>query len=314
LPNVGRRSALKLLAAGLASGAANPVCGTRPANAHLKRVAFYEAELPRADVLAPARAPPRYKVVFEDHFDDPDLGRINENGRSLTGHSPGWRSRMRQGRFDVINQEKQIYMDGRFPGTGTKPLGVHPFNIANSVLSIIANRADPSRVKPFIKGYCYTSGCITSELTHAQTYGLFEIRCKCPLGRGFWPAFWLLPKRPTWPPEIDPLEASGLKRFSVRQGSIGGTDSRYPSQWIDGKIDIADGFHVYAVEWTKEWLIFSIDGVESLRQPNFVHEDMYVIANLALGSKDPNWIPDPDSTTPLPAALDIDYVRIWSRL
>jgi hypothetical protein len=291
----------------------NAFDGTRPTNRHIRRVAFYADAGPVIAVAAPAYAPPSYKVVFEDDFNDADVGRINEFGNPH-GASPGWRSRMHHPRFDVINQEKQIYMDRRFSGTATHPLGVHPFKIENGVLSIIADRADPLRVKPFIKGYSYTSGCITSELTHAQTYGFFEIRCKCPLGRGFWPAFWLLPKRPTWPPEIDPLEASGIKRFSVRQGSIGGTDARYPSRWIDGVIDIADGFHVYAVEWTAEWLIFSIDGVESLRQPNFVHEDMYVIANLALGSKDQNWIPDPDNTTPLPSVFDIDYIRCWNRL
>ena len=27
----------------------------------------------------------------------------------------------------------------------------------------------------------------------SQKYGWFEIRCRVPMGKGYWPAFWLLP-------------------------------------------------------------------------------------------------------------------------
>jgi beta-glucanase (GH16 family) len=172
------------------------------------------------------------------------------------------------------------------------------------------------RVRPFINGQAYTSGCITTELTHAQTYGYFEMAAKLPLGKGFWPAFWLLPKGPHWPPEIDIFECSGARRMSVRPGFSWPTASGRDGygEWVDGLIDIADGFHVYALEWTRERLVFFVDGTEILSRPNpGIHEDMYILVNLALGSADPFWIPDPDATTPFPGLLQIDYIHAWRR-
>ncbi|MEO0416766.1 MAG: glycoside hydrolase family 16 protein, partial [Verrucomicrobiota bacterium] len=52
----------------------------------------------------------------------------------------------------------------------------------------------------------YRSGMISTHGKFAQTYGRFEIRCKSPKGVGFWPAFWMLPDPPAWPPEIDIME------------------------------------------------------------------------------------------------------------
>jgi beta-glucanase (GH16 family) len=147
-------------------------------------------------------------------------------------------------------------------------------------------------------------------------YSYFEIACRCPLGKGFWPAFWLLPKRVGWPPEIDPLEASGVRRFSVHQGIVAPKHLKeykqaHPPRWVDGVVDISKGFNVYAVEWTEKDIIFSVNGAETFRQPNVVNEPMYVLANLALGSHEPKWIPDPDASTPFPGRFEIDWIRVY---
>ena len=288
----------------------NDAAGARPANAHLRRLVGWKRARPAAAPEAPAYAPKLYVVAFADDFDDPDVSRINENA-TPTGRAPAWRSRYRHGRFEVINQEKQIYVDAAFRGTSPAPLGVQPFAIRNSVLTITADRADPQRVRPFIKNFAYTSGALTTELSFSQRFGYFEIRCRCPLGKGFWPAFWLLPRRVAWPPEIDPLEASGERRWSFHQGAVG--DKAHPGPWIDGVVDVTSAFHVYAVEWTARDLIYTVNGRETFRQPNFVDEPMYLLANLALGSRDPKWIPDPDATTPFPGRFEIDWIRAWRR-
>ncbi len=282
-----------------------------PANTHLQSVEIGTQHT--GMVASPSIVPPSYKISFRDDFDDQDLTRINESATYL-GKSPAWRSRYRHDRLTIINKEKQVYMDAAFTGTAASSLGVQPFRIQDGVLSIRANAADPIRVSPFIGGAKYTSGCITSELTHVQTYGYFEIRCRCPLGRGFWPAFWLLTSANHAPLEIDPLEASGSRRFSFHQGSVGGNQSSSPNRWIDGIVDTTAHFNTFGVEWTREWLIFSVNGRETFRQVNFVHENMYVLANLAVGSSDRNWIPDPDETTMFPATFDIDYIRCWQRI
>lgn len=267
-------------------------------------------------VTLPALVPAAYVQSFGDDFDDDDLGRINENATQGRPGAPAWRSRYRQERRDVINKEKQIYMDPQFAGTGQMPLGVQPFSIRNGVLGIRADKADPARVSPHIWNYRYTSGCISSELTHWQTYGYFEIRAKLPRGKGFWPAFWLLPKRNSWPPEIDILEGSGIRPYGVHHGVIERPRkaSTPGGMWIDQFIDVSDGFHRYAVDWSAENIIFYVDGVKTFEYgPHNIHEDMYMQVNLALGSKDSNWIPDPDDTTPFPGLLEIDYVHAYRK-
>ncbi|WP_142850463.1 family 16 glycosylhydrolase [Telmatospirillum sp. J64-1] len=260
---------------------------------------------------AAARPPrPGYRLVFEDHFDDPDLTRINEHGIRGRNGGTGWRSRYRHDRWTVINEEKQIYVDPDFAGRAGWPLGLQPFHIADSVLRISA-MPTPRDLLPHLDGARYISGCITTENSFWQKYGWFEMRARMPLGRGFWPAFWMMSKHGGWPPEIDIFEGSGIRPREVHQGVIG-MDDTGEQGWVDIGGDISR-FHVYACEWTPERISFFVDGRETFRQPNLVHEEMYLLANLALGSHDPYWIPDPDETTPFPGVFEIDYVRAFAR-
>ncbi|HKX07343.1 MAG TPA: glycoside hydrolase family 16 protein [Stellaceae bacterium] len=266
----------------------------------------------RAEAAAPGFAPAGYRLVFGDDFDDRDVSRINEAATGGRAGAPAWRSRYRHDRFTIINEEKQIYVDPAFAGTAGHALGVQPFSIANSILTISANRADPTRVQPFVKGIAYTSGCITSELTFWRTYGYYEMRARLPLGKGFFPAFWLLPKRLAWPPEIDVFEASGMRPDDVHVGVLG-PERQGGNTWIKGVIQIAQGFHVYGLDWNPESIAWFLDGREVWRQPNSIREDMYVLANLAVGNRDPNFIPNPDSSTPFPGRFEIDYIRVYAR-
>lgn len=269
-------------------------------------------------IVAPLAAGARYRIVFADDFDDDRLARLNEDARPPAPGAIAWRSRYRQPRKDVINKEKQIYVDAAFAGTGDQPLGVQPFAIADGRLVISADRADPVKVAPRLWNYQYTSGCITTELTHWQKYGYFEIRARMPIGRGFWPTFWLLPKRDAWPPEIDVFEASGTRPDQIHLAAIETTakDPRNLSGWIPmprkGRID---QFHVYAVEWTPERITWYVDETKMFEVRNHkIHEEMYLLANLALGSLDPaGWIPDPGPDTPFPGRFEIDYIRAWQR-
>jgi len=292
------------------------VDGQRPLERVLAQLILGSEVAAIGQVTLPSLIPAPYQLSFGDDFNDPDLSRINENASGSRPGAPAWRSRYRHERKTVINGEKQIYMDPQFAGTGRIPLGVQPFAIANGILHIRAERADPLTVSPFIWNYRYTSGCISSELTHWQTYGYFEIRARLPRGKGFWPAFWLLTKRVAWPPEIDVLEASGTRPWGIRHGVLEKprAASTAPALWIDRVVDSSDGFHSYAVEWTRDNIVFFIDGIKSFEYgPHGIHEDMYLLANLALGSNDQNWIPDPDQTTPLPGVLEIESIRAFRR-
>lgn len=262
---------------------------------------------------APAVIGSRYRATFADDFTNPDLSRISEEGRHALPDAPAWRSRYRHPRKDVMNQEKQIYVDAAFQGTAGAALGINPFSIRDSVLTITAIRLPPA-LRADLYGLEYASGCITTERSFAQQYGYFEMRARVPDGKGLWPAFWMMPLRDIWPPEIDIFEASGSRpgrmHFATRDP---GDKKGVSSDWVDVG-DGVGGWHVFGCEWTADIIRFVVDGrtVFTVRGHR-IHEPMYLLANLALGSHEPRWIPDPDASTPLPAHFEIDYVRAFSR-
>lgn len=273
------------------------------------------ARADRARGTGEAFVPPGYRLSFSDEFDDTDTGRINETASGGRPGAPAWRSRYRHDRSTIINKEKQVYADVAYGGSGAAALGLQPFALSGGVLTISAERLDERHV-PLLGGQRYVSGCITSELTHWQRYGYFEMRARMPAGRGFWPAFWLLPKRVAWPPEIDIVEASGARPRGVHVGVIdpGRAPARPGGRWVDGVIDTTDGFHTYAAEWTAEDVVFFIDGQLHFRTgAHQMHEPMYLLANLAVGSHDASWVPDPDASTPWPGRFAIDHIRAYSR-
>lgn len=123
----------------------------------------------------------------------------------------------------------------------------------------------------------FTSARLNSKF--AFTYGRVEVRAKVPQGVGTWPAIWMLNTNITeagayweqqgygttsWPHcgEIDILEHWGKNQDYV--SSAVHTTSSYGDQVINvggKKIDNAStDFHTYGLEWTKEKLVFSVDG------------------------------------------------------
>ena len=147
--------------------------------------------------------------------------------------------------------------------------------------------------------------------------GYAEMRAKIPLGRGLWPAFWLLNGYYVGQqPEIDILEVLGqsphqafhtfhrLGENGLQESDQGVTDNGNPS------IGYADGFHTYGVRWRRGKIDWYIDGegVHTYEGTDVPYQLMYVIANLAVGG---DWPGSPDSATVFPASLDIDYIRVY---
>ena len=79
------------------------------------------------------------------------------------------------------NGEQQIYVDPRYAGRATTPLGLDPFKVQDGVLSIVASRTPPE-LKAVLFNNEYISGILTTQGTFAQKYGYFEIRAKMPVG------------------------------------------------------------------------------------------------------------------------------------
>ena len=112
------------------------------------------------------------------------------------------------------NGEQQIYVDPRYGGRETTPLGLDPFKIRDGILSIVASRTPP-HLKAVLFNNEYVSGILTTQSSFAQKYGYFEIRSKIPVGSGVWPAFWMLADNGGWPPEVDVMEGRGQRPGDV---------------------------------------------------------------------------------------------------
>ena len=190
-------------------------------------------------------------------------------------------------------------------------------------LSLMARA--PERVAP---------GAIESGMLRSRwsgRYGVFEIRMRVPAGRGLWPAFWLNPEDQRWPPEIDVVEIVNNGRDTTRQSfhflhpdpspaalTVAGALSRLDDHQIyTPGVDYAQAFHVFAVEWTADRVRHYVDGQLVADRPfQWRHGDgsdggpAHVLVNLAVGGQWPG-PPPPDAT--FPAALEIDYMRVWQR-
>lgn len=170
----------------------------------------------------------------------------------------------------------------------------------------------------------YTSARIESRGKFEHVYGRFEARIKLPVGKGMWPAFWMLGndiKTAGWPAcgEIDIMENIGdpARVYGTLHGP-GYSGSR----GIQGHMDITttdSEFHIYAVEWSPGKIAFSRDGVVyATRTPKdlpagaaWVYDHpFFILLNLAVGGQ---WPGNPDASTSFPQRMLLDYVRVYAR-
>jgi beta-glucanase (GH16 family) len=172
--------------------------------------------------------------------------------------------------------------------------------------------------------YPYTSGMVTTGRENSDRsqppkfefqYGYTEIRAKVPKGQGLWPAFWLLPTTHRSKPEIDVLEILGHQPDKLYMYfhylNTNGEAERTGDSWIGP--DFSSEWHVFAIDWRPEALVWYIDGVEKQRLDDAAiipATSMYLLLNLAVGGA---WPGSPDETTSFPSNYMIDYVRVWGR-
>ena len=175
--------------------------------------------------------------------------------------------------------------------------------------------------KESYEGASYTSTRLLTQGKFNFKYGKVEVKAKLPIGKGTWPAIWMLGSNIStvgWPAcgEVDIMEHVGNNQGTVQSAmhtpsSYGGTIN-HGSQFLD---DVSTEFHIYAVEWTAEKMIFTVDGVEHYRyNPTTKNSstwpfdaNQFIILNVAMGGGfggtiDPNFV----SST-----MEIDYVRVY---
>jgi len=175
----------------------------------------------------------------------------------------------------------------------------------------------------------YTSARLKTQGLFSQTYGRFEARIKIPAGQGMWPAFWMLGNNITsvgWPKcgEVDIMENIGREPGTVH-GSLHGpntvsntSDATAPFSLPAGQ-NLADDFHLYAVEWEPGTVRFYVDsnlsGTFTQSQwpagGTWVFEHpFFIILNVAVGG---SWPGSPNATTMFPQQMLVDYVRVYTK-
>jgi beta-glucanase (GH16 family) len=182
----------------------------------------------------------------------------------------------------------------------------------------------------------WTSARITTRGLKNFQYGRIEARMKLPVGAGLWPAFWMLGSNfdtVGWPAagSVDLVEnvfhslnSNGLGPSMIRSTLHGPNYSKGNGLWHDlilpngARVD--DGsFHTYGVIWSPGMIQFYLDNpanvffvADASKVPDggewvFDHP-FYIFISLAIGGY---WPGNPDATTPNPADVLVDYVRVY---
>jgi beta-glucanase (GH16 family) len=174
----------------------------------------------------------------------------------------------------------------------------------------------------------YTSARIRTKGLFSQTYGRFEARIKLPLGKGIWPAFWMLGDNidaVDWPKcgEIDIFENIGEPSISystLHGPGYSGAHGISKKYSLPAGEAVNTGFHLYAVEWTPNDIKFFLDDkLVAERTPadlpagtTWVYDHpFFIILNVAVGGA---WPGNPDATTKFPQRMLVDYVRVYTRV
>jgi beta-glucanase (GH16 family) len=130
-------------------------------------------------------------------------------------------------------------------------------------------------------------------------YGTAAARIRMAAGSGLWPAFWALGTG-AWPAtgEIDVMEFVGEREWTsvaLHGPGYSGDTPLVERQRFAGGGD-ATGWHVYAVAWTPDSLVFTVDGARVYgatraqveRYGRWAYDNpKFLILNLALGGNYP---------------------------
>ncbi len=241
--------------------------------------------------------PEGYALDWNDEFEGPDGSLPDGDLWRFENKPAGW-----------VNHELQTYVGGGRNGVQTAFL-------EGGALNIRAIR----------EGNDIISARMYSK--KSWTYGYMEASFWLPKGKGTWPAFWMMPDDFSrgWPGcgEIDIMEEVGY-HANYTSSSIHcmkyyhaiGTQKTH-EQYTAGA---ESGFHVYALEWTPDELMFYVDGKKHFTFSNDkagnddtwpFNKNFYVILNLAWGG---DWGGSQGvDESALPATMKVDYVRVFKK-
>jgi beta-glucanase (GH16 family) len=246
-------------------------------------------------------------LVWSDEFDTPGLPDARKWLHDTGRNREGW-----------FNNELQYYAANR------------PENaqVENGRLIITARQERLTAASDY-GNQNYTSARLTTQGLASWTYGYFEVRAKLPCGLGTWPAIWMLGTGGRWPVdgEIDIMEQKGTSVAAKRE--VLGTVHTQAYNWSGGTLGVARGattslpsactaFNTYHLHWDANRIAIGINGANYFEFAKPANADyaqwpfdtpQFVLLNLAVGGD----LGGPVDNSQLPAAMEVDYVRVYQR-
>ena len=277
------------------------------------------------------------------------LGRRAEHPVTSMNHGFDWGEPVWSDEFDGAAQQTPdpanwTYDTGNNNGWGNKELEIYCAPHSGN-----PRGCDPRRPNAFLDGVGHlvlraernaegdwTSARMTTSGLKEFQYGRIEARMKLPVGQGLWPSFWMLGadfNKVGWPASgsVSIVEnvslasaSNGLGPQMIRATVHGPRYYGANGLWHDFKLPngarVDDGsFHTYGIILSPGMIQFYVDdpaNVYFVQDANDIpaggewvfNHPFSLILNLAVGG---DWPGNPDATTPNPADMLVDYVRVY---
>lgn len=172
----------------------------------------------------------------------------------------------------------------------------------------------------------YTSARIISKGKFSFVYGTIEARIALPVGKGIWPAFWMLGDNideVSWPAcgEIDIIEAINDESvvYGTHHWAHDGAHANYGNSTRDYygtsyPMDISE-FHTYKMTWDKNAIAMYVDdfkyqeiAIAEAGDMDTFHKKFFFILNVAVAGTWPGFEVD---DTQFPTEMLVDYIRVY---
>ena len=176
------------------------------------------------------------------------------------------------------------------------------------------------------EGAKYTSARMITKGKFSFTYGTVEARIALPVGKGIWPAFWMLGENidaVSWPAcgEIDIIETVNSENIVYgtnhwANGSEYTTYGNNTGNYRDQKFDLdVTQFHNYKFTWDEKYIRMFVDDFmyhEILIENNEgdteeFHKPFFFILNVAVAG---NWPGFEVDDSQFPNEMLVDYIRV----
>lgn len=231
-----------------------------------------------------------WEVVFEDDFN----GKLNRE-KWLTRYF--WGDKLFNDAY-ALESDKAFPTDGKNLETGnTLKIVTKRENVEGKVWKM------PFGFVP--QNYEYTTGMINTAKSHRQKYGKIEAKIKINFAKAVNYNFWMASEKML--PHIDILKLEQKKSKAQQSHHFGNAKDAQHTQAAFSGLDLDQDFFIYTLEWTKDKLIWKINGIVVNEQTKGVpQEPLFLTLSCGITGK--------PSDAGLPANMEIDWVRCYQKV